>query len=139
MPDVQVKWVGNLEFVGTDTHKHSVVMSSHDEANGTGMSPFDLVAVALGGCSGMDIVEILQKKGQALTDLKASIQSERETKPPHAYKKINVEYVLRGRNLSKAEVERAIELSETKYCGVRGTLAKGVEITSTYRIEEEGT
>ncbi len=132
-----VQWVSKGRFVGTDGHKHSIVMSTQDEENGIGMKPSELLLVALGGCSSVDVVSILQKKRQVLTGLEVEISAEQEAEPPWCFCKINVTYHVRGRGLSEKAVADAIRLAEEKYCSVRATLDKSVEVHTEYRIAEE--
>jgi len=134
---VHVTWVKKRQFVGTDQSKHSVVMSSQDEENGTGMTPSQLLLVALGGCTSYDVVDILQKKRQRLTGLEVTVTGEQEPDPPWAYRKIHVQYTVRGKGLREKAVRDAIELSERKYCSVAASLRGGVEITYDYTIVEE--
>jgi putative redox protein len=132
-----VRWVEKRQFVGTDSTKHSVVMSSQDEENGTGMSPSQLLLVALGGCTAYDVVNILEKKRQRLTGLEVKVTGEQEQDPPWTYRKIHVEYVVRGAGLSEKAVCDAIELSEKRYCSVAATLRGAAEIAHTYTLVEE--
>ena len=132
-----VQWVSKSRFVGTDGYKHSIVMSSQDEENGIGMKPSELLLVALGGCSSVDVVSILQKKRQALTGLEVEISAEQEPEPPWCFCKINIAYHVRGRGLSEKAVADAIRLAEDKYCSVRATLDKSVEVHTEYQIAEE--
>ena len=133
----RVQWVTKGQFVGTDSTKHSVVISTQDEENGVGVKPSDLLLVALGGCSGVDVVQILQKKRQRLTGLEVEISGEQDANPPWTFRKIGVTYIVRGRGLSEKAVADAIRLAEDKYCSVKATLDKSVEIHSEYRIVEE--
>ena len=135
--NVRVQWVTKGQFVGTDSSKHSIVMSTQDEENGTGMKPSELLLVALGGCSSVDVVSILRKKRQPLTGLEVEITSEQDPDPPWTFRKIHVTYIVRGRGLSEKAVADAIHLSENKYCSVKVTLDKTVEIDTEYRIVEE--
>jgi putative redox protein len=134
---VCVKWVEKRQFVGTDSTKHSVVMSSPDEDNGSGMKPSDLLLVALGGCTAYDVVEILEKKRQHLTGLEVTVTSEQEPDPPWTYRKIHLQYVLRGKGLREKAVRDAIELSEQKYCSVAATLRDMAAVTYDYTLIEE--
>jgi len=134
---VRVKWVEKRQFVGTDSSKHTVVMSSQDEENGTGISPSQLLMVALGGCTAYDVVDILHKKRQRLTGLEVTVAGEQEPDPPWTYRKIHIQYVVRGKGLRDKAVHDAIELSEQKYCSVAATLRGAAEITYDYTIVEE--
>jgi len=135
---VHVQWVSKSRFIAVDSSKHSVVMSTQDEENGIGMKPSDLLLVALGGCSSVDVVNILRKKRQHLTALEVEVSGEQEPDPPWPFKKIHMVYTFRGRALSEKAVSDAIRLSEEKYCSVKATLNKVVDIHSEYRIIEEG-
>jgi len=134
---VRVKWVEKRQFVGTDSSKHSVVMSSQDEENGTGMSPSQLLLLALGGCTAYDVVGILEKKRQKLTGLEITVTGEQEPDPPWTYRKIHVQYVVRGKALREKAVHDAIRISEQKYCSVTATLRGEAEITYDYTIVED--
>jgi len=133
----RVKWVEKKQFVGTDSSKHSVVMSSQDEENGTGMSPSQLLLVALGGCTAYDVVAILEKKRQRLTGLEVTVTGEQEANPPWPYRKIHLHYEVRGQALGEKAVHDAIKISEEKYCSVAATLRAAAEITYDYTIVED--
>ena len=133
----RVKWVEKKQFVGTDSSKHSVVMSSQDAENGTGMSPSQLLLVALGGCTAYDVVNILEKKRQRLTGLEITVTGEQEPDPPWTYRKIHIHYALQGKGLQERAVRKAIEISEQRYCSVAATLRGAAEITYDYAIIEE--
>jgi putative redox protein len=134
---VRVKWVEKKQFVGTDESKHSVVMSSQDEENDTGMSPSQLLLVALGGCTAYDVVAILQKKRQRLTGLEIAVTGEQDPYPPWTYRKIHIHYTVRGKELREKAVHDAIRISEEKYCSVSATVRGAAEITYDYTIVEE--
>jgi len=134
---VRVRWVEKRQFIGTGSNKHSIVMSSQDEENGTGISPGQLLLVALGGCTAYDVVDILHKKRQQLTGLEVTVTGEQEPDPPWAYRKIHVQYVVQGKGLGEKAVHDAIDLSEQKYCSVAATLRTAAEITYDYTIVEE--
>jgi len=132
----QIKWLDKLEFVGTDSTKHSLVMSSQDEENATGLKPSELLLLALGGCTAVDVVTIMRKKRQAVTGLEINVRGEQDENPPWTFRHIHLEYVVRGKGLSEKGLAQAIELSEEKYCSVKNSLT--CEVTSSYRIVEEG-
>ena len=135
MGQVEVTWVQNEQFVGTDSTKHSIVLSTGHE--GTGSKPSDLLLIALGACSAVDVVGILNKKRQKFTGLQVQVSGEQDADPPWTFRKIRVEYVVRGKGLSEKAVQQAIELSEDKYCSVAATVRGVAEITSGFRIVEE--
>ena len=135
MGQVQVTWVQNEQFVGMDSTKHSIVLSTAGE--GTGSKPSDLLLIALGACSGVDVVGILNKKRQKFTGLQIKVSGEQDADPPWTFRKIHVEYVVRGKGLSEKAVQQAIELSQDKYCSVAATVRGVAEITSSFQIMEE--
>ena len=134
MGKASVRWIGNKEFVGIDSSKHSVVMSTQDEANGTGMRPSELLLIALAGCTAVDVVSILEKRREKLTGLEVTVDGEQDDDPPWTYRKIHLTYTLHGTDLSQQSVQRAIQLSEDKYCSVRATVSGVAQVTHSYRI-----
>ena len=132
--EVLVKWTGNKQFIGTDSGKHSIVISSHDEVNNTGMSPSQLLLIALASCSAYDVVGILQKKRLQLDGLDITVHGEQEPDPPWTYRSIHLKFVLSGPDLSDKAVEQAIELSLTKYCTVAATVSGKADITHEFEI-----
>ena len=137
MAEAIVKWTGKGQFVATDSTKHSLVMSTQDEENGTGLKPSELLLIALGGCTGVDVVSILKKRRQNLSSLEIQLTAEQDPNPPWTFRKIHLEYRLSGRGLSKEAVERAIRLSEEKYCSVQATISAIAEVTSTYTLVQD--
>ena len=135
MSRVKVQWVEGKQFVGTDSTSHSLVMSSSEE--GTGLRPSDLLLLGLGGCIGVDVIIILEKKRQKVTDLEITITGEQEPEPPWTFRRIQIEYLLRGKGLKEQAVRRAIQLSEEKYCSVGATISGVAEMASSFQIMEE--
>ncbi len=97
----------------------------------------ELLLVAFGGCTGMDVISILRKKRQQVTGLEMNVKGEKTSDYPKIYKEVHVEYVVKGKGVQKEAVERAIGLSLDKYCSVGATLAKAGTITHSYKIIEE--
>ena len=137
MGEVQITWVQNEQFIGTDSTNHSIVLSTAKD--GTGSKPSDLLLVALGACSGVDVVGILIKKRQSFTGLQIKVSGQQDTDPPWTFRKLHIEYILRGNGISEKAVQQAIELSEDKYCSVAATLRGVAEITSSFRIVEDSS
>ncbi|HAL62747.1 MAG TPA: osmotically inducible protein OsmC [Chloroflexi bacterium] len=135
MSQVKVKWVQGKQFVGTDSTGHSLVMSSSEE--GTGLKPSDLLLLGLGGCTGVDVISILEKQHQKVTDLEVMITGEQDPDPPWTFRRIEIEYLLRGEGLKEEAVRRAIQLSEEKYCSVGATISGVAEMASSFQIVEE--
>jgi putative redox protein len=136
MVSSKVTWFGGKQFVGTDSSKHSVVISSQDEANGTGVRPLDLLLVALAGCTAMGVVDVLQRKRQDLLDFEINISGEQDDDPPRCFNHIHIEYVAKGREIREKALTDAIQLSLEKYCSVSGTVKGKAEITTSHRIVE---
>ena len=137
MGEVKITWVQNEQFIGTDSTIHSVVLSTAKD--GTGSKPSDLLLVALGACSGVDVVGILVKKRQHFTGLQIKVSGQQDANPPWTFRKLHIEYIVRGRGISEKAVQQAIELSEDKYCSVAATLRGVAEITSSFQIVEESS
>ena len=136
---VNVKWEGAMRFTATTEEGDSLVMDTDAEGGGEGhgFRPVKLILVGLGGCTGMDIIWILKRQRQEVTGLKMNVTGTRRKKDPMYYEAVQIEYVVRGRNLRESAVKRAIELSEQKYCSVRGIFRPEVKVTTSYRIEQE--
>ena len=137
MGQAQVTWVQNEQFVGTDSTNHSIVLSTSQD--GTGAKPSELLLVALGACTAVDVVGILIKKRLNLTGLQVKINGQQDADPPWAYRKIYLEYIVRGQGIPDKAVQQAIELSEQKYCSVAATVRGVAEITYSYRIVEDSS
>jgi putative redox protein len=133
---VRVLWADKRQFVGWDEAGHGIVMdaSAAYSGEGSGARPLELVLYALGGCTAMDVISILEKKRQRVTGLELVITGEQRQDPPKIYTHITVEYVVTGVDVQPAAVERAIELSEEKYCSVRGMFGPDVHVETSYRI-----
>jgi putative redox protein len=135
MPYASVKWLENKTFVGTDSSKHSVVVSTQDSENGVGMKPAELLLVALASCTAVDLVEILAKKRMQLDSLEIEAHGEQDTDPPWTYRRVHLDYRLRGKGLAPHAVEQAVRLAEEKYCCVSATMRGTAEITYQIHIE----
>lgn len=139
MDEARVKWTGRRQFVSTDALGHSVVMDAKPEykGEGTGVRPMELLLHALAGCTGMDVISILEKKRQDVRDLSINVRAEQRTDEfPKIYTKIEVEYVVTGFGVAPEAVARAIELSESRYCSVKGMLGAQVDVTTSYQVIE---
>jgi putative redox protein len=132
MPTTTVKWVSGKTFVGTDSRNQSVVLSGDDPA--VGVSPSEMLLVALAACSAYDVVAILEKKRKKLTALEVTAAGERDQAPPFAYGTIHVTYRLSGEGLTEAAVRQAIDLSHEKYCSVAGTVRGVAKISTDFEI-----
>ena len=135
MAKAVVKWIEGKKFLGVDSTNHSVVLSTPDE--GIGMKPSELMLVALGACSSVDVIGILEKRKVKLTKYEVQISAEQAADPPWTFEKIHLNYILAGQDLNEKDVAKAIELSEGKYCSVAATLKGKAQITTEFVIEPE--
>lgn len=134
-----VTWDHGLTFSGSADTGFNVPLGAERSVGGDedGFRPLELMLVSLAGCTAMDVVSILTKKRQDITGFHVQVDAERAEEHPRVFKAITVRYTVRGRNIDPAAVERAIELSETRYCPAQAMLVKAVPIEHVYQIEEE--
>jgi putative redox protein len=134
--EANVRWAGRMAFVGKAGSNHLVPMDSGPEFGGdsSATKPMELLLVGLGGCTGMDIVPLFKKMRQDVTAIELNLTAERSEEHPQVYTKIDIEYVVTGRNLEEDKVRRAIELSQEKYCSVSAMLKKACPVKYTVRI-----
>ncbi len=134
---VKVKWLDGLRFVASDDKGHSIVIDSSREHGGEGsaFTPMQLLLVALGSCTGIDVVNILQKQRQKLTGFEIVVSGERVAEYPRVYSKVHVEYKVKGENLRDKALHTAIQLSEDKYCSVGATISKAAKMSHSYSIQ----
>jgi putative redox protein len=126
--------------VGEGGHGSAIVVDHALPDEGrqeSGPRPMELLLIGLAGCTSMDVVSVLQKKRQPLTGLQTKVTAERAAEHPKVYTQIHVEYVVTGRGVKPAAVERAIELSVTKYCSAMEMLRQAAEITTSFQVVEE--
>lgn len=135
MPGATVRFVDGMQFVGTSASGHAVVMDAPTDVGGTdtGPTPMEMVLVALGGCTGMDVVSILRKMQVPFTRFEMAIQGERAPEYPKNFTKIQIVYKVWG-DVPEEKVKRAIDLSLEKYCSVSNSLKPKAEISYTYQI-----
>jgi len=127
-----------LKFEGAAGSGFTLDMDGAPEAGGegAGFRPMEMLLVGLAGCTGMDVISILQKKRQDVTGFAVNVKGTRADDHPRAYTDIEIEYVVTGHGVDLKAVARAVELSETKYCGATATLGGIAHITSTYAVKE---
>lgn len=131
-----IRLVDDNLFVGTSPSGHAMVVDT-DHARSSAASPVELLLIALGSCTAVDVIGILRKKREIVTDYRVEVRGERRADYPRSYTRMEVRHIVRGRNVSEKAVAQAIQLSEEKYCSVAATLRPTVEIASTYEIIEE--
>ena len=133
MMNAKVKWLENQKTVGESGSGHSVVMDSVD--SNKGVSPMEMLLLGVGGCTSIDVLSILKKARQDVTDFEVQLKAERENKHPKVFKYVNLHYIIKGRNISESNVKRAIELSTKKYCGASITLDRcGTKMKYSHEI-----
>ncbi len=138
----RVELVDGMTFRGVSGSGHAVLMDADPAAGGQtrGPLPMEVVLLAFGGCTGMDVISILRKMRQDVAGYEVRLVGNRTAEQPTVFTDITVEHVVRGRNLNVDNVLRAIELSVTRYCPVSAMLSKGgVRITERYRLIDEAT
>ena len=123
-------------FIGITPSGHAQVLET-DTARASAATPMELLLIALGSCTAVDVVSILRKKRERVTDYRVEVRGERRTEHPRAFTRMELHHVVRGHNVSEQAVARAVELSEMKYCSVAATLRPGVEIVTSYEIIED--
>jgi putative redox protein len=136
--NAKVTWKGGLTFTGTADTGFSVALGAEPSVGGDddGFRPMELIAVGLVGCTAMDVISILRKKRQKITDFEAHVQADRATDHPRVFTDIHINYQITGHDVDEVAVKRAIELSEDKYCPGQAMLRKAAKITSSYKILE---
>src|SRR3989442_11273565 len=123
-------------FIGVTPSGHAQAIETNS-ARASAATPMELVLLALGSCTGIDVISILKKKRQQVTGYSIEVTGERREEFPRSYTQLNMKHIVRGRNVSAQAVARAIKLSETKYCSVAATLRGSAKIVSSYEIIEE--
>ena len=134
----RVRWLAPMGFVGESGSGHSIVMDGPPEHGGSdlGVRPMEMLLLGLGGCASFDVIHILKKSRQDVTDCEALLEAERADQEPKVFTHIHLHFVVTGRNLSDKQVERAIQLSSEKYCSASIMLGKTAEITHDFKIKE---
>lgn len=131
-----VHYAGNDLWVCISPSGHAQAIDTGNE-RASAPSPMELLLIALGSCTAVDVISIMRKKREEVTNYRVEVRGERREEHPRAYTRIEVRHIVRGRRLSERALAQAIELSETKYCSVAATLRPTVEIVSSYEIIEE--
>lgn len=137
--DAKVTWKNGLSFTGETGSGFTIPLGTAVEYGGDGSAPgpMEVVLVALGGCTAMDVISILEKKQQKVTGFEIKVHGDRAEAHPKVYTDITLEYIVTGINLDLEAVKRAVELSETKYCSVNAMLKKTANVTTKVTLIEE--
>ena len=135
---VEIRWKGKMAFEGIPPSGHSVLMDASQSVGGEdrGPKPMEVFLLSLGGCTAMDVISILNKMKQEVTDFKIEIESERASEHPKVYTYVKLTYIIEGRNLSPQLVNKAVNLSQNKYCSVSAMLKKTAKLEYEVVIKE---
>ncbi len=139
MLKAKVTYVNGMQFVGEADSGHAIVMDGTPEVGGknTGLRPMELLLVGIGGCSGMDVISILKKKKQDVTGFEINVNGQKAETYPKKFTEIDMEFVIKGKNISEEAVKRAVQISMDKYCSVKASLEGSADIKFVYKIIEE--
>lgn len=134
----RVRWLEHMTFLGESGSGHAVVMDGPPEHGGRNLAvrPMEMLLLGMGGCTAFDVVHILKKGRQEVTDCVAELEAERAAQEPKVFTRIHVHFIVSGRGLSEKHVKRAIELSAERYCSASIMVGKTAEITHDYEIRE---
>lgn len=137
----RIKWVEGVAFLGESGSGHSVLMDGAPDAGGrnVGFRPMEMLLLGLGGCSAFDVVLILKRGREPVTDCVVELDADRATTDPKIFTHIRMRYIVSGRGLDRNKVERAVKLSAEKYCSASAILGKTAELTHTVEIVEAST
>ncbi len=133
-----IHFAGKDLFIGISPSGHAQVLDT-DHERASAATPVELLLIALGSCTAVDVISILHKKRQQVTNYRVEVKGTRRAEHPRSFTRMEVRHIVSGRNLSEKALAQAIELSETKYCSVAATLRPTAEIISSYEIIEEET
>ena len=136
----RIKWIENVSFVAESGSGHALVIDGAPEGGGRdlGPRPMEVVLMGTGGCTAYDVMHILRKSRAPVTDCVLEIDAERAEEDPKVFTKIHFHFVVTGKGLKPAQVERAVHLSAEKYCSASIMLGKTAAITHDFEIREDG-
>lgn len=134
-----VTWINGMSFTGTADSGFSIRLGTDPSVGGAndGFRPMELLVMSLAGCTAMDVISILQKKRQQVTGFEVKVDAARAEEHPKVVTEFNIRYLVRGHNIDAAAVERAIDLSKTKYCPAQAMLSQAAPIHLSYEIVQE--
>jgi putative redox protein len=138
MVEAKLTWSGGIKFEGKSKFGLPIATDGGRKAGGTesGYKPSELVLFGLAGCTGIDVVRILEKQCQQLIELEIEVKGFQPDEYPKPYNKIEIKYIFTGKNLDRNKVEKAIKLSDDKYCMVSQSMKGVADINSEYEIKE---
>ena len=137
----RVQWLDGRAFVGESGSGHAVVMDGAPDSGGrnVGVRPMEMLLLGLGGCTAFDIVMILERMREKVTGLDIALEAERAGEDPKVFTHVKLIYMVTGRNLKPANVERAVNLSAEKYCSATAMFEKTAKVEHRFEIIEEGS
>jgi putative redox protein len=135
---IRVKWIEQVSFLGETESGHAIVMDGAPEGGGRNLAPrpMETVLAGTGGCTAYDVVAILRKARQNLTDCVVEVEAERALQDPKVFTRIHFHFIVTGQDIDRKHVARAIALSADKYCSASIMLAKTAEVTHDFEIRE---
>ncbi len=135
---VNLNWEGGFRFESRDTYGHTLTLDAPDRdgASFEGFMPGDMLLTALAGCSGIDVVNILERMRQKVDGIEISVKGRQNPDPPWTWEDIELHYTIRGSGLKEHLVRRAINLSENKYCSIGATIGGRARVSSAFEIIE---
>ena len=133
-----LKWQGGMGFTAVANSNHQILLDSDASVGGQdeGPRPMELILMGLAGCTAMDVISIMRKKRQNVTGFEIETHAERAAEHPKVFTAVTIKYIFYGHEINPKAVERAIELSETRYCPAQAMLVQAAPITHTYEIIE---
>ncbi len=136
----RVKWVEDVLFVGESGSGHGIVIDGPPEFGGRnlGPRPMELLLLGVGSCSAFDVVHILRKGRHPVADCQVEVNAERAATDPKVFTRIHLHFIVKGRGLSQAAVERAVKLSAEKYCSASIMLGKVTEVSHSFEVVDPG-
>ena len=132
----RVKWLDGLTLVGEAESGHALVMDGPPDLGGhnLGVRPMELVLLGMGGCTAVDVLHILRKARQAVSDCVVELEADRAAEDPKVFTRIHIHFIVTGRDLSEAQVRRAVNLSAEKYCSASIMLGKTATISHSFEL-----
>lgn len=136
MVEVRMSWVGGIKFEGTSFFGHKIIIDGPKSAGGeeSGFKPTELLLYSVAGCTGIDVVRILEKQRQKLSSLEIEIKAHQRDEYPKPFHTVEVKYIAKGTDLDEKKLAKAIELSESKFCVVSQTIQSEAEVTTSFEI-----
>lgn len=137
--EAHIKWLSGLALVGKGSTNHWIPIDGPENLGGFSAAsrPLELLLIGLGGCTGMDVLSIMRKKRVPFDDFEIKLEAEQAKEYPKVFTKIRIKFIVYGKSINKVDIERAIELSETKYCSASAMLRQSAQIETSYEILEK--